>query len=194
MFSTQCASHFQTAPRSSVVFSSIERHSPLPGSHEKHQKSTLAWRLAGTSCAFFPAGNIGMKLIQQEQEWRRPPEPQKLPSGREAQVIFARWSASEAGWPLECFSDQADASHVVSLALKPTKSELIVGRKNMKAGPIRAGTTFVAGPISQPCSTVFFEAFDFLQVYLSPALMEECFEAIHGRAPKRGRRSLLRRP
>src|ERR1700677_3746033 len=124
-----------------------------------------------------------MDLMQQEREWRRPTEPQKLPSGKAAQVVLSRWTASEAAWPLECVSDQARASHVVSLALRPTKSELIVGNKNMKTGAVRAGTTFVAGPISQPCSTACFEGFDFLQVYLSPALMDECFEAVHGRAP-----------
>ena len=124
-----------------------------------------------------------MRLIQQEREWRRPPEPQKLPSGKDAQVRLARWSAPGAAHPLEYFSDQADASHVVSLALRPVRSELLMGSKVLKAGTVAAGTTFLAGPISERCSTVFFEGFEFLQVYLSPRLMDECYEAAHGRPP-----------
>jgi AraC family transcriptional regulator len=124
-----------------------------------------------------------MQLIQQEQEWRRPPEPQKLPSGKDAQVVLARWSAPQASRALEYVSDQAVASHVVSIALRPTRSELLIGSKTMKAGTVAAGVTLLAGPISQPCSAVFFEGFDFLQVYLSPGLMDECYEAAHGRPP-----------
>jgi AraC-like DNA-binding protein len=127
-----------------------------------------------------------MRLIQQEREWRRPPEPQQLPSGKDARVTVARWSAPGAARPLEYFSDQADASHVVSLALRPARSELILGSKVIKAGTVAPGTTFLAGPISEPCSTVFFEGFDFLQVYLSPGLMDECYEAAHGRPPAEG--------
>jgi AraC family transcriptional regulator len=124
-----------------------------------------------------------MQVIQPEQEWRRPPEPKKLASGMTSQVVLARWRALDTTQPLECFSDHADDRHVVSLALRRTTSELVVGRRKLRAGPIPAGTTFVAGPISQPCSSVFFGGFDFLQVYLSRELMDECFEAAHGRAP-----------
>ena len=124
-----------------------------------------------------------MKLIQQEQEWRRPPEPQKLASGKDAQVTLASWSNSEITRPLECISDHADSNHVVSLALRCTTSELIIGGKKLRAGSIPAGTTFVAGPIPRRCSTVFFEGFEFLQIYLSPGLLYECFEAAYGRAP-----------
>jgi hypothetical protein len=45
-----------------------------------------------------------VKLIQQEQEWRRPPEPQKLASGKDAQVVLASWSDSEITRPLERIS------------------------------------------------------------------------------------------
>ena len=124
-----------------------------------------------------------MKLIQQEQEWRRPPEPQKRASGKDAQVTLARWSNSEITRPLECISDHADSNHVVSLALRCTTSELFIGGKKLRAGSIPAGTTFVAGPIPRRCSTVFFEGFEFLQIYLSPGLLYECFEAAYGRAP-----------
>lgn len=124
-----------------------------------------------------------MRLIQQEREWRCSPEPQKLPSGKDAQVRLARWSAPGAAHPLEYFSDRFDASHVVSFAVRPARSELLIGSKVIKAGTVTAGTTFLAGPISEPCSTVFFEGFDFLQVYLSPGLMDECYEAAHGRPP-----------
>jgi hypothetical protein len=66
-------------------------------------------------------------LIQQEQEWRRPPEPQKLASGKDAQVVLASWSNS-----------------------------LFIGGKKLRAGSVPAGTTFIAGPIPRRCSTVFF--------------------------------------
>jgi hypothetical protein len=52
-----------------------------------------------------------VKLIQQEQEWRRPPESQKLASGKDAPVVLASWSNSEITRPLERISDHADASH-----------------------------------------------------------------------------------
>jgi AraC family transcriptional regulator len=124
-----------------------------------------------------------MQMIQPEQEWRRPPEPKMLASGKTSQVVLARWSASDMTQPLECFSDHADDCHVVSLAVRRTTGELVVGRRSLRAGSIPAGTTFVAGPIPQPCSSVFFEGFDFLQIYLSPELMDECFEEAYGRAP-----------
>lgn len=124
-----------------------------------------------------------MQVIQPEQEWRRPPEPKRLASGKTSQVVLARWRALDTTQPLECFSDHANDRHVVSLALRRTTSELVVGRRKLRAGPILAGTTFVAGPISQPCSSVFLGGFDFLQVYLSRELMDESFEAAHGRAP-----------
>ena len=106
-----------------------------------------------------------MKLIQQEQEWRRPPEPQKLASGKDAQVVLASWSNSEITRPLERISDHADSNHVVSLALRCTTSELFIGGKKLRAGSVPAGTTFVAGPIPRRCSTVFFEGFELFQIY-----------------------------
>jgi hypothetical protein len=40
-----------------------------------------------------------VKLIQQEQEWGRPREPQKLASRKDAQVVLASWSNSEITRP-----------------------------------------------------------------------------------------------
>ena len=65
-----------------------------------------------------------MKLIQQEQEWWRPPEPQKRASGKDAQVMLASWSNSEITRPLECISDHADSNHVVSPALRSVGAAL----------------------------------------------------------------------
>jgi AraC family transcriptional regulator len=85
--------------------------------------------------------------------------------------------------PREYFSDKADGAHVLSIALKPTKSELVIGGRVMKSGVIPAGTTFMAGPISEPCRSVFFDEFEFIQVYISQDMLSECMSAVYGRAP-----------
>jgi hypothetical protein len=113
-----------------------------------------------------------VKLIQQGQEWVRPPEPQKLASGKDTQVVLASWSNSEITRPLEHMSDHADSNHVMSLAPRCTKSELFIGGKKLRAGTILAGRPSLQARFPRRCGTVFLRASSSFRSTYRPGLLD----------------------
>src|SRR4051794_118763 len=75
-----------------------------------------------------------LNLICQEVEWRVPPPPLRLTNGQQLRVRLSRWTDVQHRGTRELCSDAEDDSHVLTIVLRRTKGELLIGGKSVWTG------------------------------------------------------------
>jgi AraC family transcriptional regulator len=130
--------------------------------------------------------NFGTRkqIIYKEHTWRRPNE---LESGRliDGDIHISRWICSG---PLahrheaDCLSDR----HVISVALKATRINLMRDKRVVFEGTMASSTVQVTGP-SRPLTAEFLAPCDFIHLYVTNEFIHEQQNAISedGRQPIR---------
>lgn len=122
-------------------------------------------------------------LVATESLWRQSSGPRKLANGQLAKVSLSRWASFERTLPLVTSSDEVDGFHTLTMALRPTRMEFMIGGRLVFRGCRQSGTIFLTGPKAQTWSGVFLESFDHLRIYIPQSIMAECYESAHGRLP-----------
>jgi AraC family transcriptional regulator len=134
-----------------------------------------------TETAQLPASK-GVPLIASETQWRRRPEPHVSNCGAPGRPVLSRWTSAGESLPLEASFDSHDESHVVTLRLRQTNSELRIAGKAIFSGSRQSGGITLAGPKHEAWHGAFHKPFDNLRIYIPQSIMGEVYETCYGRS------------
>jgi AraC family transcriptional regulator len=124
----------------------------------------------------------GARLIQPELEWFSPPSCESVSSKSNSQVILARWAMPESPCPAELSSCGCDDFHTLTAFLRNTRGRWSFGGRLFFEGRVPWNSLWIKEP-SQPAHAIYYERSTSFRVYLSQALIAECYESTFGHPP-----------
>jgi AraC family transcriptional regulator len=122
-------------------------------------------------------------LVASETQWRQRPEPHLSKCGDPARSTLSRWTSAGECLPFEASFDSYDESHVVTLRLRQTNSELRIAGQTVFSGNRQSGGMTLAGPKHEIWRGTFRKPFDNLRIYIPQSIMGEVYETCYGRPP-----------
>lgn len=98
-------------------------------------------------------------------------------------VSISRWRHANVEGVAEFVSDDEHDFHVLTIPLKKTAGELVMGDRLVWTAARHAERAYLTGPKRGHWHARFFDDFDYLRVWLSQELLAEAYEAQFGCSP-----------
>lgn len=124
-------------------------------------------------------------LVRDELNWRVPPEPLSLQSGRLLRPRLSRWKDLQPESFVrgtEVCSDIHDDFHVLTIVQRRTKAELTIDTRAVWRGGA-LDEMLLTGPRQGRWRAIVYEPYDHLRLYLPQGLIAECHAAMFGHEP-----------
>ena len=121
------------------------------------------------------------QAIDTEQRWRCPSRLVDAPSRAHGNVTISRWTRDDVK-TVEITPQVDNEYHTIGINLKSTRVTFYHCGRPLHDGCVMPGVTQVTCP-GEPVSALFYMPCDVLHVYVTQALLAECYESAFNIAP-----------
>ena len=125
------------------------------------------------------ADRLWPAFISREESWRCRPSHLILRGGRTAAVGVTRFVQYPVDVSIENVSDVEDDAHVLTVLLRKSQAELIIGNRCVLQTH-RSDRMYMTGPKHGTWRSLAHSHFECLRVFLSQEVLRECYEERHG--------------
>ncbi len=116
-------------------------------------------------------------VIRPESTWCVPPFETS------SSIFLSRWNSPTEQRVVRFTSDHKNEFHVLTIPLKKTAGELVMGGRTVWSSAGSADQPYLTGPKRERWAAHFFSSFDHLRIWLPQDLIAEACEAQTGRRP-----------